>query len=360
MRWGLIASPNDKRTHGFCAALETAGQQKPCICSWAETANDPMKVAQTLNHCDFLRMESPGNDTNSWSAILSVIGKSQDPQSWHPGKDRFISLKLIVDSILKFIPNSCRWMNHPNDLITMTDKLVCRNLFDMANIPQAPAILSPNDSSTLRQMLIEKRWNSVFIKPRWGSSGAGIIAFRWREKNNIREEIAITTLSGNPNSPYLTKQQNRITDRDQISSFLDLILSDGAIVEKWIPKICYKSGPCDVRIVIIDGMPCHKIVRMGSGPITNLHLNAQRVLVEDLFSGSHSQQIANLHRLSCQAASLFPDSLYAGVDLIIDQSWKIMIGEINGWGDLLPGIEYLGKDTFSQEIAMFLKRNIDP
>jgi hypothetical protein len=53
-----------------------------------------------------------------------------------------------------------------------------------------------------------------------------------------------------------------------------------------------------------------------------------------------------------QIMPCFPDSLYAGIDMLITsdfESHKVL--EVNAFGDLLPRIEFNGMDTYSAEIA---------
>ena len=58
-----------------------------------------------------------------------------------------------------------------------------------------------------------------------------------------------------------------------------------------------------------------------------------------------------------QAAGLFPNSLYCGVDLMILPDWQQhAVLEINAFGDLLPGILWNGMDTYTSEVKAILRR----
>jgi glutathione synthase/RimK-type ligase-like ATP-grasp enzyme len=48
-----------------------------------------------------------------------------------------------------------------------------------------------------------------------------------------------------------------------------------------------------------------------------------------------------------KAASCFPDSLYAGVDVLIDSRQRPLVGEINAFGDLLPRLTHRGDSAYS-------------
>jgi hypothetical protein len=56
-------------------------------------------------------------------------------------------------------------------------------------------------------------------------------------------------------------------------------------------------------------------------------------------------------------ARCFPNSLYAGIDLLIEASFRShAIAEVNAFGDLLPGIMHEGHDTYGAEIATLLSQ----
>jgi len=51
-------------------------------------------------------------------------------------------------------------------------------------------------------------------------------------------------------------------------------------------------------------------------------------------------------RLAEKAAGCFPDSLYAGVDILIDSRHRALVGEINAFGDLLPRLAHRGESAY--------------
>ena len=56
--------------------------------------------------------------------------------------------------------------------------------------------------------------------------------------------------------------------------------------------------------------------------------------------------------------SLFPNSLYCGVDLMILPDWEQhAVLEINAFGDLLPGVLWNGVDTYESEIKAIMSSN---
>ena len=51
-----------------------------------------------------------------------------------------------------------------------------------------------------------------------------------------------------------------------------------------------------------------------------------------------------------RAAACFPDALYAGVDILLSNRKRPLVGEINAFGDLLPNLRHRG-DTAYEAIA---------
>ena len=124
------------------------------------------------------------------------------------------------------------------------------------------------------------------------------------------------------------------------------MLRDGAIVQRWIPKAGGDDGPFDVRAVVSHGRVTHTIARMGRGPITNLHLDAQRVALAEVTRrfGAGGQQA--LCAASERAAACFSGHQVIGVDLLLDPRGRLFVVECNAWGDYLPHLLSDGLDTY--------------
>jgi hypothetical protein len=345
VRWGLIASPDDGRCRGFCAALKSCGAGEPLLLPWTAVAADPVAAAARLAACAIIRLDSPGADPAAWFAL----GVAPAPcGGWQPGRRRAAALAMVMAALQRALP-SARWLNHPQDLLLLLDKRACHERLAAAGLPLPPQLPGVADAADLRTGLGAARWPAAFIKPRWGSSGAGIIAFRCQERSGHRQECALTTMAGTPEAPVLGKRLRRLRDPGLITAWLDRILADGAVVERWIPKLGTSRGPVDLRVVVVSGAARQRIARVGSGPITNLHLGGRRLPMQELYAGRAEQEAAAL-ALAERAAAVFPRSTVIGADLLLDTAWQPWIGELNGWGDLLPGLEDRGEDTFTAAI----------
>jgi len=107
-----------------------------------------------------------------------------------------------------------------------------------------------------------------------------------------------------------------------------------------------------VRLLVIGGRARHIVVRLSRTPMTNLNLlndrdNAERV------KARCPQQEWDRAIAECELAmQAFPGSLYAGIDLMFSPGFrKHAILEVNAFGDLLPGAQSSGMDTYEAELA---------
>ena len=270
--WALIATPEDKRTRGFCAALAECREPAPLILPWRTVISDPQKALRQIPDGSILRIESPGMDESALAALIAcgggVYAGGYRDGVWQPGAARFSGLTRVLEAISQHLTeHPLQVMNDPRDILVMSDKVRCRAHLSNAGIAIAPGLMDCHDVSGLFDAMERSGWARVFVKPRWGSSGAGIIAFQ-RAGSRMK---AVTTLRRAPDGRLLvSKRLQQLDDPALIEDLLAHVLADGAVVERWIPKLALAGGPVDLRVVVIGGVPCHRLARVGSGPITNL------------------------------------------------------------------------------------------
>ena len=110
----------------------------------------------------------------------------------------------------------------------------------------------------------------------------------------------------------------------------------------------------DLRVVVIGGEARHAVVRQSKSPMTNLHLGNSRGNLDQVKTklGSHWDEVM----ATCEKVmTLFPRSLYAGVDVAIGAEFDShVVLEVNAFGDLIPNVEPKGNDTYESEIRTHL------
>src|SRR4029079_8551921 len=158
---------------------------------------------------------------------------------------------------------------------------------------------------------------------------------------------------------YNSLRIRRYTALDDVRDLIDFLACERVQVEEWLPKAALDGDePFDLRIVVIAGQPRHLVVRQGRGPMTNLHLGNRRG-DPVAFLAKLGEERFQLMQATCrQAAALFTDTLYAGVDVLLTPGFRRQVVlEINAFGDLLPGVEHEGLDTYAAEVAAACHRN---
>ncbi len=118
-----------------------------------------------------------------------------------------------------------------------------------------------------------------------------------------------------------------------------------------MPKASLAGRTFDLRILVIKGRARHIVVRTSSALVTNLHLGNRRGDLVQLRVLTGKRRWHAITRTAEQAASLFPNSLYVAVDLMVSPGFrKEVILETNAFGDLLPGIHVDDRDTYESEV----------
>ena len=222
-----------------------------------------------------------------------------------------------------------------SDAIQKTlDKFECKQRLLKAGIPITQALGSSDNISSeaqLKKIMIKKKIFSVFIKPRYGSGSAGIIAYRLNP--GTKKSIIETSAMIKEGFLINTKKLRKIKDPAMIKSITNHVLRGGALVESWVPKSLYNGKAYDLRAVFQFGRLEYLVARQSRGPITNLHLNNDALAAENL--NLDSSLMAELEVLCQRAALEFPGLNVAGFDILINKNGKPMIIEINGQGDLI-------------------------
>jgi hypothetical protein len=351
--------------HGFRAALNRCGQDEPLLITWEEVAANPERVLSSLLPDDILRIDSPGADASAWACLAERGGGRLSGDylagRWQPGFHRFSGLAAVLKSVDEIVEKrGLRVLAHPQDILIMSDKDTCRKHLSQIGVRLPPALPDCANYTDFICAMAHQNWTRAFIKPRWGSSGAGIIAYQRSGWNTDAKEQAVTTLShervGGELQLFSTKSFHTVRDPNELHAMIDQILADGAVIERWIPKIAVAGGPVDLRFVSIAGRLRHRIARVGSGPITNLHLDARRLDVDKFMELASAEKRALIIETATSVAKAFPRSWYLGMDILVTHGFRdVLVCEANAWGDLLPGLEHEGEDTFTAEIRSLLE-----
>ena len=79
-------------------------------------------------------------------------------------------------------------------------------------------------------------------------------------------------IADNATTPWI----RRYHQAAEVADLIDALAREGVQVEEWLPKAGLDESVFDLRVVVIGGEARHAVVRMGPGPMTNLHLGNRR------------------------------------------------------------------------------------
>jgi glutathione synthase/RimK-type ligase-like ATP-grasp enzyme len=369
----LIANPENRRVGFLQQALAHFNLPPASIVSYADLISGKETLEKFTAPNTIIRFDSPEKNFDIDKAIIG-LGSEEKVETRHQHISSSDALNLEFDKGLILYPRQwylgwrnllqkcskqlkCLAMNHPEDIAVMFDKPQCHDKFSHHGIPVCHSLGKIHNYEHLRQQMQEQGIERVFVKLSHGSSASGVVAYH----ANARFESAITTVErvreNGQTLLYNSRKIRHYTRREEIADIINILTAEGTQVEEWLPKAKLQGCGFDLRVVVINGEAQHVVVRLGKSPMTNLHLGNERGDVEEFFAKVGAENWQIMKKTCEQAARLFPNSLYCGVDLLVMPDWKNhAILEINAFGDLLPGIFWNGMDTYTSEVKTLLEK----
>ncbi len=334
---GLIGNLENRRVRDFCSRWLALGQPKPILIDYQELPTAAPRV-------DVLRIDSPGENAALANHLIALGGAPKAAKIEHGEVAYVREFHLGYCELLRRID---AWnlpaFNAPGEIAVMFDKWQSHQKFVGAGLHRPPSTLAPSSYSQWQKQRAEH--GRIFLKPLHGSSSSGVCALRWTPTK--QQLISPIRIAGGRLFNSLRVQS--YDTWEQIQFILARLLPQGMIAETWIPKLSLQGGAVDVRVLVIAGQARHFVLRQSHSPMTNLHLGNRRADPTGL-----EVPLAGAARLAEKAAACFPNSLYAGVDVLLDLRGKAYIGEINAFGDLLPGLIDRGEDTYTAIAKAYL------
>ncbi len=385
----IIANPENRRVGLLQQALANLNLPPATVISYADLITGKQNLEQFKPN-NMIRFDSPEKNFEVDKAIIAAgeglegvegvegnthqqissqevaklefdKGRILYPRQWYLG---WRNLLQRWEARLNLTPNpspcvrrgGLEVMNHPRDIAVMFDKPRCHERFSKNKVPVARSLGKIHNYEHLREQMQAQGLERVFIKLSHGSSASGVIAYR----ADSRFESAITTVErvreDGETLLYNSRRIRNYTKREEIADIINILTAEGVQVEEWLPKARLQGCGFDLRVVVINGEAQHTVVRLGKSPMTNLHLGNERGNLEEFLEKVSDDNWQKMKKTCEQAAGLFPNSLYCGVDLMILPDWEQhAVLEINAFGDLLPGILWNGMDTYMSEVKAIIK-----
>ncbi|MEJ1241946.1 STM4014 family protein [Chryseolinea sp. T2] len=374
----LVCNPGNRRAKMFCDAMRRLRLPDAQVLSYQDILDGNVSVADYLTPSALLRIESPGEDFGIEKRLIALgaaincngraerisfedalrlgsdHGRIRFLRQWYLGYDHLLQ-RLGID----VTQSGCRVFNSPESIGLMFDKVRCHDLLKSNGVPVPERTISAKGYDELRQALRNQQFKRVFVKPAHGSSASGVIAYRMQgDKEEVFTSVELVE-NGSEYRLYNTLQPRRYNDRGQIRRIVNFILSEGAIIEEWIPKETLNSKFFDVRVVVINGRARVVLPRLSNGAITNLHLGNERGESLEL-QQLMGERFAGLAACA-ERAAVTAGAFYAGVDVLVTAgSHQPRVLELNAFGDLLPGVSTnTGDDLYTCALKERLNETSD-
>jgi hypothetical protein len=352
----LIGSAQSRRATLLRAALEGVGGRLAVI-EWRDLltreGEGDLQRAQGAGHI-WCKIDPPGEDAAIMNALIErgwrLIGAGEPaPQPLHHGELAyqhwwFAGFADVMTRIARSL-GTLRLVNSVQDILAMCDKWVCQHQLLRWDVPVPELLGEVRTLDQLDEQFPTRQYPAVFVKARFGSSAAGVVALR---RHPDGRAVAYTSARIESDGRlYNHLKISRYTQRDCIGRLLEKLGAQGAYAERWAPKprvpadrtACY-----DLRVVASCGKARQRIARISRSPMTNLHLGNRRALPEWL----SDSQTHVLEQGTARAAAAFGGSRSIGFDMSLREGAPCIF-EANAFGDLLPGVRYQAATTYEDQ-----------
>ncbi|WP_425251514.1 STM4014 family protein [Janthinobacterium sp. NFX145] len=354
----LLATSGSKRVRLMQAARAQLRLPPAQVLEWRDWLAQPALLEDALRRPCRFKIEPPGDDPAAHLRLLHDGCRQLDrapvhaPEhgellamdAWFAG---FASAMASLAAQLAGLPQA-RVVNAPAEICLMTDKLACQRHLAAHGVA-IPSLLGPvHGYEHLQALLHEHQLDRVYLKPRYGSSASGVVAYR-SNKAGRQQATTSATLSRKDGKTRLfnVKRMARYETQHDIAALVDALAAQELYAEAWLNKPRCGDGHYDLRVVTLAGQPAHRVARIGNQMMTNLHLDNRRGDASGLLNAA---DLAALEAASAQAARAFPHSHVTGYDLVVRQGQAHVL-EANAFGDLLPGLLWQGADTYAAQLT---------
>ncbi|XVQ09041.1 STM4014 family protein [Spirillospora sp. CA-255316] len=373
----VIGTPGDRRTALFAAACRAAGLPGPRVIGWQDVLTAPslgMGAGDGAAGPVLVRIDSPGED----AAVDALLRGPGEPARVGGGARWYRAFTAGLARIAAEAGGAgARLLNDVGEIAVMCDKRRCHARLQAAGVPVPEALPPVASYAELRTRMAEARMHRVFVKPAHGSSASGVIALQTAPGGRIKAVTSAAprnAASGNaasdaasgPRAGYVNSLRVRSYETEtEVADLVDALAPDGLHVERWVPKAGLDGRVLDLRVVVVAGEPTHAVVRTSRSPMTNLHLGGARGDLDAVRRAMGEHAWRHALDVCARAAACFPGSLMVGVDLLVRIGWRgCAVGEVNAFGDLLPGLTGLpgsgaeGIDTYTAQVRAALSGNL--
>ncbi|MFF7457226.1 STM4014 family protein [Kitasatospora sp. NPDC008115] len=350
-RLTVLGNPGHRRVTLFAAAARAAGLPEPTVLPWLDLLRGTCRLPEGT----VLRIESPGEE-EAVDALLRgpALGARYAPTRVEGGAAWYAGVTAALRALAR--TPGVRLLGDPEEIAVMFDKRQAHALLSHAGVPVPRALdgAAVTGWDDLRARLDAEGLRRVFVKPSHGSSASGVVALEFGPRGQLRATTSVELSDGGLHNSLRVR---RYREERAVAELVDRLAPDGLHVEQWVPKASQAGRSADLRVVVVAGRATHVVVRTSAQPMTNLHLGGARGSLE-LAREAAGPAWPDLLETAERAAACFPNSPMVGVDVLPTAAWRrAVVGEVNAFGDLLPGLTGLpegpaeGLDTYAAQLT---------
>lgn len=357
-RFVVLGNPENRRVALFQDALERQGQPPAQVVSWLDfldTGQLPWGEGPTL-----LRVDSFGENFEVERRLLERGGRADTerlverrgevltPAVSHAG---FRDALRSLEALLAGAPHVST-LNVPTEIDELFDKRRTSRRYAAAGVPvPEPMDDVPEEPDALLDRVRALGWDEAFVKLSSGSSASCLAHVTFDDEG----PLVRTSLEWAAPRWFNNLKVRHLRRPREIDRALGFILSQGAQVERGVPKARVGELFFDLRVLCIAGEPRFVVMRQSPLPITNLHLGGTRGDVEAL-----RQRVGEAAWRgamdTCRKVARLYRSLHVGLDLLFEPDLVAhRVVEANAFGDLLPNLTVDGLSVWEWQVREALR-----
>jgi hypothetical protein len=322
----------------------------PACRSWTE-----LLKGRDIPRVALCRVDSPGESVEVRQGLLELGGAQPEIVEAAKDRGRIVGSKPFYDGLIRLFEtfgNGSPLTTSAIDLTVLFDKHLTQQKLSAANVPIPEPVGIFGSFDEFDALVGRAGTPRVFIKPRHGSSGSGVLAY---ESSGDRRQVTAAIHLEMDTIPrlYNSLRVRRFRSLREIRTIIDSLAVDGMVVEQWVPKAGIDGRCFDLRVVVIVGKARHVVARAAHGPLTNLHLGNRRGDISAIRRRLGEMGWHKAMAVCEMAAAQFPETICVGVDLLVATDMSFRVAEVNAFGDLLPGVYHNGQDTYDAQVKAY-------
>lgn len=368
----VIGNPENRRVTLFQAALAALGWPPARVVSYVDLLSNRIDLADIVPRGAVVRIESPGENFEVEKLLLRRGGEAAEaegspylrptdlerltfdrgrilyPRQWYLGYVEFLrrSAVRLSDSA----PH--RLLSAPSEIEVLFDKPRCQQRLAEAGVRVPCFWPVPACYEDVRERLRATDVHRAFVKLAHGSSASGVVALAV-DRHGARAVTSVEIVRERGELQLYNSLRVRAyhDDRD-IAELVDELCRHRVQFEEWLPKAGLQGLAFDLRVVVIAGHARQTVVRASRTPMTNLHLGNRRGDLQTLIQRMGDARWRAAMEVCERAAASFAGCWHVGIDLLLYPGFRRpTVLEANAFGDLLPGVDDRGQDTYTAEVA---------